>query len=864
MYTNDSCHNALRHKLARTLIGVAAAASSFPAAQAAVNLAAGKNTFASTELRQARLAVDADSRSRWESNHGVSPSWLTVDLGRASSLEQVVIDWEAANPETYEIQGSNDNENWTTLSTQSGGVFGDRTDTVDVSGDYRYVRIFATQRSRGNAWGYSIFDLEVYGTPLSGPDDPDEPDGPGDPNSPNEPDEPDLPDNLPAAFAPLYPKGTEVLERIQYVDADGTLVTLMGARPTERHARERGEPWDAPDQGPGRYLTFPPFYFQNRTFGLEIRDSVPAGGDKIEVWLHVNANTFRGTTFSLFRNIENPNVKDFGWSLNYGFNNPNEGGQPICHAGKRECMMDFNSNWRTSPHSPLKVGDKIELAPAPRLLTPVIDGGGERYYSFEQLYVVGKGMRPWYGIAPNLDSEPLPPDTLLGGQASVSYNYSEEPHRMFQQMANNIGIENSQRFVEGRRLFHTSFSSGKHSEFSDTNPVFSAHVGQLGPRYNNESCISCHQSNGRSQPAQAGQALEGYSVLTAAFGSQDGAAPDPFYGFNVLQKSKDAGQENYAVNLSHYEVTTKELNGGEVVELRKPYYAFQGPTPELYSVRQAPQVIGMGLLEAVSEATILAGADENDADGDGVRGQPNWIKNPETGAVQLGRFGWKASKLSLRHQVGTAFLQDMGVTTPTYPSRSCQKTETDCHDNAADTHIDNAELDRVGQYLALLGVPAQRSLRSGYPDGIRVSPEHDIDPERISQGKDVFAQSGCVACHTATLKTGNTHPMAELRNQTIHPYTDLLLHDMGAGLADTLPQGDAVASMWRTPPLWGLGSLKFVQDGQENVRYLHDGRARTLDEAILWHDGEAAGSRQTYEALSPSDRDALKHFLNSL
>lgn len=164
----------------------------------------------------------------------------------------------------------------------------------------------------------------------------------------------------------------------------------------------------------------------------------------------------------------------------------------------------------------------------------------------------------------------------------------------------------------------------------------------------------------------------------------------------------------------------------------------------------------------------------------------------------------------------------------------------------------------------MLGVPAQRSLRSGYPAGTRVSPEHDVNPELIQQGKQLFVQSQCVACHTASFITGNSHPLAELRNQKIQPYSDLLLHDMGPGLADTLPQGDASASMWRTAPLWGLGSLSYVQGGADNVRYLHDGRARTLDEAILWHGGEATQSRSLYEQLTAEQRAAVKAFLNSL
>ncbi|RWA50067.1 hypothetical protein AU476_29070 [Cupriavidus sp. UYMSc13B] len=351
------------------------------------------------------------------------------------------------------------------------------------------------------------------------------------------------------AYTPLFAADTPLMEQIQYREPDGTLVTLMGSRPTERHARERGEPWDAADAGPGRYLTFPTFYFQYRTFGLEIRDGVPAGRQRIEFYLRVNQGVFDGTTFSLFRNVLDPNVRDYGWALNYGFNNPKEGGLPICREGqpREDCMMVVDSNWRTDPHSALKIGDRIELAPAPRLKRdPVIDGGGSRYYSFEQLYVVGVGMRPWYGIAPNLDSEVLPDETLLGGQASLSYNYSEEPMRMFQQMANNIGIANTQRFVEGRRLFHTSFLDGTHSEHDADNPKFTAHIGQLGPRYNQPRCIQCHTNNGRSLAPGIGAKLDTISFLTAA---ADGK-PDPVYGLNVQQHAQDPAAPAYDVTVA--------------------------------------------------------------------------------------------------------------------------------------------------------------------------------------------------------------------------------------------------------------------------------------------------------------------------
>jgi CxxC motif-containing protein (DUF1111 family) len=665
-------------------------------------------------------------------------------------------------------------------------------------------------------------------------------------------------------YTPLYAAGTPLREQIQYTEADGTLVTLMGGRPTERHARERGEAWDAPDAGPGRYFTFPTFYFQNRTFGLEIRDEVPAGRQRITVRLRINDGTFDGTTFSLFRNAQDPTVRDYGWALNYGFNNPNEGNKPICRAGNGDCTMNFDSNWGTSPHSKLKVGDRIELAPAPRLARDandktIIDAGGSRYYSFEQLYVVGVGMRPWYGIVPNLDSAPLPDETLLGGQTSVSYNYSEEPMRVFQQMANNIGIANTKTFVQGRRLFHTGFTDGKHSEHPNENPVFTEHVGQQGPRFNQSSCIACHAGNGRSVAAVPGARLDTMSVVTAAQGQSDA-----LYGTNVQQRTTDPNAADYAVSIQSYLNSTRTLPDGEKVELQKPVYAFKGGTPAQFSARQAPQVIGMGLLEAIDEAAVLALADPQDKNGDGVRGIPNWVSNPETGKLHLGRFGWKASKATLRHQTGDALIKDMSVTSPVFPSRSCQRSAADCRTASGITGISEEEVKLLADYLALIGVPAQRSLRSGYPAGIRVSPEHDVNPAEIARGNTLFAQVQCTSCHTPQMKTGNNHPFAELRNQTIKPYTNLLLHDMGPGLADTLAEGKASASMWRTAPLWGLGSLKFVQGNAANVRYLHDGRARTLMEAIAWHGGEADNSRTKFEALPKEDRAAILMFLESL
>jgi CxxC motif-containing protein (DUF1111 family) len=686
-------------------------------------------------------------------------------------------------------------------------------------------------------------------------------------------------------YVPLFTSETKVVEQVQYTEPDGTLVTYAGFRPTNRHSREGGEEWTSLiDAGPGDHFSFPTFYFQNRTYGLVIRDEVPAGRQKITAYLKPNAGTFINNGFSAFRRLD-AGVIEYGWKMGVGFDNRKEGNQR-CHAGEKLedlCVAQaINDYWRSAeegrPDKLLRIGDKIEMTPAQFLdHTPgsdkaLIDGGGIRYYSFEQLYVVGKGMVPWYGVAPKLDSQPLPEDSLLGGQASVSYNYSEEPHRVFQQTANNIGIANMQRFVEGRRLFHTSFLDGRHSESPEVNPVFTQHANQLGPRFNEVRCLGCHILNGRSPAPAIGAPLNQLQVMVASASTSTSITPDPTYGLNIQQQARAAGAPDYSVSIQSYLKTVRTLAGGETIELQKPVYAFKGPVPAQLSVRQAPQVIGMGLLEALDESTILALADPQDRNGDGVRGIPNWSINPETGERHLGRFGWKAGKGSVRHQAASALILDLGITTPAYKSVSCQSGAADCKTSTAAPGVSEVELDRLASYMKLLGVPAQRKYPSGYTDGAVTPPEHNItetSQATIELGAQLFAQAACTACHVAALKTGKHHPLAELRNQVIRPYTDLLLHDMGPELADTMTEGQASAGLWRTQPLWGLGSLKYVQAGTgqadpQRVRYLHDGRARTLTEAIGWHGGEAASSRAKFEAMNKAARDAVIAFLESL
>jgi CxxC motif-containing protein (DUF1111 family) len=281
------------------------------------------------------------------------------------------------------------------------------------------------------------------------------------------------------------------------------------------------------------------------------------------------------------------------------------------------------------------------------------------------------------------------------------------------------------------------------------------------------------------------------------------------------------------------------------------------------SLRAAQPIIGLGLLEAIPEADILARV-RTTPDEDGVKGQANFVFDPDTGAVRLGRFGWKAGKFSLRHQAASALLEDMSVTTSVYPSLDCLSGPATCKSSPPDKGLLDADLLSISRYLALVAVPAQRSIKSGFPKGVSPLPYLDVDPANITAGAAVFQTLRCASCHTTQMKTGSGHEFQELREQTIKPYTDLLLHDMGPDLADNYAEGLASGKMWRTSPLWGIGYTERVMGTSGNVGYLHDGRARTLTEAVMWHGGEAERARQRFVALPATDRQALLAFLQSL
>jgi CxxC motif-containing protein (DUF1111 family) len=423
-----------------------------------------------------------------------------------------------------------------------------------------------------------------------------------------------------------------------------------------------------------------------------------------------------------------------------------------------------------------------------------------------------------------------------------------------------------QRFVEGRRLVHTNFFTGDHNE--PGNDRNTAVVGLQGAHFNQSACIACHVNNGRSPaPIAVDQRLDSMSVRVAQIDTAGNQLPHPQYGTAVQMnaRSSTGASQNWGTNVrvAGFDTSSVALADGTVVQLRKPKVAFEGPVPDVYSLRAAQPMIGMGLIEAIPEATILANA-RSTPDADGVKGVANFVFDPETGAVRLGRYGWKAAKATLRHQAATALLLDMSVTSPVYKNRSCSYDQAGCANAAPQKGITEADLQALSNYLALVAVPAQRSLASGFPKGVAPLPELDVDPVRIKTGSSVFQTLRCTACHTAELKTGGGHLFAELRNQTIRPYSDLLLHDMGSGLADKYAEGRATGAMWRTSPLWGIGYTERVMGKSAQAGYLHDGRARNLTEAILWHGGEGDKARQRFQALGKTDRDALLAFLQSL
>lgn len=426
-------------------------------------------------------------------------------------------------------------------------------------------------------------------------------------------------------------------------------------------------------------------------------------------------------------------------------------------------------------------------------------------------------------------------DPRLSGGAATTFLANSQA---FGEMIS--GMNSYDQFVHevGDKMFEQTFVSAP-----------SDHFPGLGPIFNNVSCISCHHNDGKGSPT-LGLITSSLLARISIPGTDghDGPNPAPGFGVQLQDKAINGFQKEAKVNVSYQEIPFT-FPDGQTVSLRKPAYTLSDPyipLPANYmiSVRMAPPVFGLGLLDLIPAATILEKADPNDKNGDGISGRPNYVYNPQTNKTELGRFGLKANVPTLMIQVAGAAQQDMGVTNYVFPQESSwgQSQFDGLHD---DPDMPDSILNALEFYVRTLAVPARRNVSNA----------------AVLNGQKIFNQINCSGCHTPTVYTGVDVRLPALSHQRIHPYTDLLLHDMGSGLADNRPDYLASGSEWRTAPLWGIGLFQKVNG---EAFYLHDGRARTLIEAILWHGGEAENAKNQFIHLSRTDRDDLISFLKSL
>ena len=447
------------------------------------------------------------------------------------------------------------------------------------------------------------------------------------------------------------------------------------------------------------------------------------------------------------------------------------------------------------------------------------------------------------GLAPTV--EPTPVTLVLVAELGGDTTAFTTTRNAFGLSARNLNTLERRTFAVGNSFFRQNWV---------TAPASTEARDGLGPTFNALSCSSCHLLDGRGKPPDGPDDGERGLLLRLSIpgaGPHGGPLAEPVYG-GQLQDRAVVGVPIEGRFIIVYQEVPGAFDDGEPYSLRRPAYQFRdlnfGPVrPEtLVSPRVAPAIVGMGLLEAIPEADILSAADPDDADGDGISGRVNMVWDERKGAVALGRFGWKANVPTVEQQTAGAFLGDLGVTSELFPEENCTAPQEDCMaaPNGGRPEIEVKRLADVVFYTQTLAVPAMRSIN---------------DPQ-VQQGAQVFVQAGCAVCHTPRYTTG-PHEIEALSRQTIYPYTDLLLHDMGPELADGRPDFEANGQEWRTPPLWGIGLVETVSG---HTMFLHDGRARNLTEAILWHGGEGSAARDAFKSMTKEERNALIRFLNSL
>ncbi len=453
---------------------------------------------------------------------------------------------------------------------------------------------------------------------------------------------------------------------------------------------------------------------------------------------------------------------------------------------------------------------------------------------------------------------------LSGGLATNTRRFDREA---LSQPSQNMSFEDRGDFFIGNGFFKRLWV---------TAPSSTTSADGLGPLYNARACQRCHLKDGRGHPPTNNDDNAVSMFLRVSIPPQteeDAQAiadhlinivPEPTYGGQLQDIAIPGHPAEGRMTITYTDVDVS-FSDGEVMTLREPTYDFvdlgYGPMHEdaLFSPRIAPPMTGLGLLEAIAEEDILAAADPGDANGDGISGTPKYIWSRNNERVMLARFGWKLGNPTIEDQSSDAMAGDIGISNPIFPAHGgdCTSNQPTClaapagiggpsAKSSGDLEAPELVMDKIFFYSRHLAVPARRN----------------ADAPQVLRGKELFYQTGCTACHTPKHATRNDDDVdPALRGQLIWPYTDLLLHDMGEGLADNRPEGTATGSEWRTPPLWGIGLTEKVNG---HTFFLHDGRARNLTEAILWHGGEAAAAQQAFRAMDKPDREALIAFLESL
>jgi len=438
----------------------------------------------------------------------------------------------------------------------------------------------------------------------------------------------------------------------------------------------------------------------------------------------------------------------------------------------------------------------------------------------------------------------IPVTENLGGDTSRAIATADA----FTFAANNIKPSNRPMFAFGNQMFTAEWFPA---------PGPQPTTDGLGPLFNRESCVACHAQNGRGKAPDGPDELMDTMLMRWSVPGVDangGAKAVPSYGDQLQDRGIDGVPAEGRARVKWTEVKGTYADG-TAFTLRRPTFTYTnmayGPIPKdmMSSPRVANPMLGLGLLESVPAATLDALADPDDTDNDGISGRVNMVWDAPSQSMKHGRFGWKANVASLAHQNAGAARGDMGISTPIFVADLCEQGQTECFDAAKNAdqgiEMEDSFFERLNTYMHLLAVPKQRG----------------AELAEVKRGEKLFRDAGCASCHIPTLKTDDKAPFPELVNQTFHPFTDLLVHDMGEGLADNRPDFQASGTEWRTAPLWGIGLTETVNG---HTHFLHDGRARNIAEAILWHGGEAEKSKENFRALEKTSRDDLLAFLNSL